>query len=218
MRWSVLGSAGILLAADAVLLIGVAANRSSALGTLQVSERELTLPARAEENSALTLSLQWRDSVGRFPFATEWLDAAKLADLGFDVHSERPAAKLVFAVLELRPEAPEGTSRLLVIDAGLDPAPLRARYSDGRRYAVTRAVVRIVRDRRSGQAAARGWLSVLLNSIYVPTEYLPVFRGLPATTFPIQEPRYEAALCYGRAGEPWLCGAQRTGSVSSPAR
>jgi hypothetical protein len=48
-------------------------------------------------------------------------------------------------------------------------------------------------------------------SIYVPPEYLPVFRGLRLASLSVSQPRYEVTLCFGRRGEPWICGA-RAGS------
>ena len=190
-------AAGILLVADAVLLLRVAAARRGAPeAELRLSERELTLPDRDEENSALALRLNWWG-----PLRNETLDAAKLAALGFDTASHRPAAKAVYVVLELTPTA------LVRADAGRDPALLRARYPDRRRYAIAAAVARMWGNRRPGTEG--GFLAPASASVYVPPQYMHVFRGLTRTTFPVTDPRYDVSLCYDRNGDPWICGASR---------
>lgn len=101
MRWSrrhtLVAGLGLILATNAVALVGVAYNRSSEPeSALKLTQRELQLPYSwgfEDENSGLALSLKWRmlgdygygvthAGVGGSPF---WLDTAKLATLGFDV-------------------------------------------------------------------------------------------------------------------------------------
>ena len=192
--WLLALAAGVLLIADGVLLLGVAAARRGAPeAELRLTERELALPGRDEENSALALRLHWlRD---------EPLDAAKLAALGFDTASQRPAAKAVYVVLEVTPTA------LVRADVGRDPALLRARYPDRRRYAITAGVARMWPNRRAGTPG--GYLAPASPAVYVPPEYMHVFRGLSRTDFPVADPRYEVSLCYDRNGDPWICGASR---------
>lgn len=189
-------AAGILLVADAVLLTGVAAARRGAPeAELRLTGRELMLPpVRSEENSALVVWLNWRGE----PYGprAEPLDTAKLAALGFDTSSRRPAAKSVYMVLELRPDAPEGQSRLARVDAGRDAALLRGRYPDRRRYAIAAAVARTWWNPRT---PPRGSLALASPAVYVPPEYMPVFR----------QPGYQVSLCYDRNGDPWICGAGR---------
>lgn len=86
----------IIVVSNAIALGGVAYNRSGkATSDLVLTERELRLPYRyglATENSGIALRLDWRvfDSkkihayYSRW-YPTEWLDANKLATLGFDV-------------------------------------------------------------------------------------------------------------------------------------
>lgn len=195
-------AAGVLLVADAVLLLGVAAARRGApAAQLRLTERELTLPQRDEENSALALRLNWWDAPDHYKLPKP-LDAAKLAALGFDTASHRPAAKGVYVVLELTPTG------LVRGDAGLDPALLRARYPDPRRYAIAAAVARMWWNRWEGTPG--GFLAPASAMVYVPPDYMHVFRGLPRTGFPVTEPRYDVSLCYDRNGDPWICGASRT--------
>jgi hypothetical protein len=114
----------LILATNAVALVGVVYNRSGEPESkLRLTQRELRLPhywGFEEENSGLTLSLEWRmlgdygygathGGIGGSPF---WLDKAKLATLGFDVsspedtsdgeiHYDKILPKEVLLVLEL---------------------------------------------------------------------------------------------------------------------
>jgi hypothetical protein len=91
----------LILATNAIALIGVAYNRSGEPdSTLVLTQRELTAPynrGMQRENSGVALQLQWRtlgvdlaanEYAGHWS-APAWLDKAKLASLGFDV-SARP--------------------------------------------------------------------------------------------------------------------------------
>lgn len=116
--------AGLLLiaATNAAALIGVAYNRSpDPEATLPLTERELNLPYRwglDRDNSGISLGLQWRvlgeaQAYGHHAAYAplEWLDKARLAELGFDVarfeddpagrrHVGRIPARAVLLVLE----------------------------------------------------------------------------------------------------------------------
>jgi hypothetical protein len=120
---------GLIVAVNAVALVGVAYNRSGEPeSVLRLSERELRRPHQAwgfqRENSGLGLRLQWRVTTRRVErddghyYAQfdrwgdpVWLDRAKLAELGIDVPStadewskrryEKLMAKEVLLVLEL---------------------------------------------------------------------------------------------------------------------
>ena len=107
----------LILATNAVALLGVAYNRSGAReSTLTLTQRELVRPASwssEPENSGLALRLQWRVLGKEVGDATPaWLDKAKLAALGFDVskpvdtpeersHYDKLLPKEVLLVLEL---------------------------------------------------------------------------------------------------------------------
>jgi hypothetical protein len=110
----------VLLAANVVVLVGVASNRSGESEALLVlTERELQAPYRIhEEDSGLALRLAWR-AIGEEKDETyyvdwrtpEWFDAEKLKEVGFDVEdltrpdtpSEKhkvPVSREVLIVLE----------------------------------------------------------------------------------------------------------------------
>lgn len=91
----------LILATNAVALLGVAYNRGEPESTLRLTERELRLPYSwgfEKENSGIALTLQWRalaeegedfyglrTSYAGFGGVPDWLDKAKLTALGFDV-------------------------------------------------------------------------------------------------------------------------------------
>jgi hypothetical protein len=99
----------LILATNAVALLGVVYNRGDAESTLTLTQRELHLPYNwgfEKENSGIALTLQWRTlaeerevndgapinytAFGREP---DWLDKAKLTALGFDVSKPEDTAQ-----------------------------------------------------------------------------------------------------------------------------
>ena len=126
MRWkpwhTLLAGVGIILATNAVALLGAAWNRSGEPESRVVlSERELTLPydwGLQHENSGIALRLHWRAAREKvepyeFPYRPlPWLNASKLRELGFDLPApqdtaighrryEKLQAREVLLVLEL---------------------------------------------------------------------------------------------------------------------
>lgn len=115
-------------------------------------------------------------------------------------------------------------SRLVPIDAGNDPALLRARYSDGSRYIVTRAEIQMryglrptYREQQQDDQRVFGFVRhILPGSLYVPLEFhdalesaldSPRSVGGQGSTAPgarIGTPRYEVDLRYGQRYEPWI--------------
>jgi hypothetical protein len=92
-RWPFVSGLAVIVATNVVALGGVAFNRNGAPeGTLTLTQRELALPYnywRDSENSGLALRLLWRveqtrprGADGSFGTETDWLDAAKLQQLG----------------------------------------------------------------------------------------------------------------------------------------
>ena len=109
-RYTLIAGVALILSVNAVVLAGVAYNRSGdPTSTLQLSERELRHgPLSSKENSGVSLNLVWRVRHGNDAPDADWLDQAKLAALGFDVASERAERKYkrwrskeVLLVLEL---------------------------------------------------------------------------------------------------------------------
>lgn len=133
MKWSrthtLVAGLVLILATNAVALVGVAYNRSGEPeSAIKLTQRELRLPYEwgfQQENSGISLALQWRvlaerqrsrygmaRSYNSFGNAPDWLDKAKLAALGFDVSEpedtrrgrmryDRMLPKEVLLVLEL---------------------------------------------------------------------------------------------------------------------
>lgn len=105
-------------------------------------------------------------------------------------------------------------SRLFVIDAGLDVASLRAKYSDRKRYAIMRGQIQphlVEKDRKTRLVGYITGLSV--TQINVPAQYRQIFAsmqegartneyGIPATPF-------EVSVAYGKRLEPWVTEAKR---------
>ena len=83
-----LAAAGVvLLSSNAWVLVSVGRNRGAAPGgTVELTERELGLPFRIGDSTALALELRWTvfSSDPDHDRSPDWLDAAKLAELGFD--------------------------------------------------------------------------------------------------------------------------------------
>jgi hypothetical protein len=135
-KWSrmhtLVAGIGLLLATNAVALLGVAYNRGDAESTLNLTERELHLPydwGFEMENSGIALALQWRTlskerevnydlrtNYTGFGSEPDWLDKATLTALGFDVskpdntdqgrmHYDKMLSKDVLLVLELDGQA-----------------------------------------------------------------------------------------------------------------
>jgi hypothetical protein len=107
--------AALIVATNAVALLGVAYNRSGVPESeLRLSQRELRPPyawGMRKENSGLSLTLVWRAGEP-YGATAAWLDRGKLSELGFDVaqpattpadrrHQERLRSKVVYLVLEL---------------------------------------------------------------------------------------------------------------------
>ncbi len=125
--WKTMAAGALLiLLANAAALIGVYLNRSGeADSRLTLSQRELTMPwgwGMAKENSGLALGLSWRvadanvgdyyGGYGNSGGTPEWLDAERMAALGFDTatmaednagrrRGERQLPREILLVLEL---------------------------------------------------------------------------------------------------------------------
>ncbi len=90
----------VVLASNIFVLIGVAGNRSGApFTTIELTERELGLRTLPEDDSGITLALNWReppDGVGpQGRFLPKEFDCPKLRELGFNcaIPSDESAAR-----------------------------------------------------------------------------------------------------------------------------
>lgn len=171
----ILAAATVVVAAHLWGLRSSWQNRSHAAGgTVELTEREVTLPPIIGDSTALDLGLRWEfETKSEADRGTpDWLDATKLAELGFDCrlapthpeardHYDSQPARPVYLVIEYGGEAwraserrapsgpakrdPQRDSRLFAVDAGQDPGALRQKYPDTAQYLITRGVVRITR-------------------------------------------------------------------------
>ncbi len=108
----------------------------------------------------------------------------------------------------------QDSSRLFVVDAGLDVATLRAKYPDRARYAIVRGQVRPWRIIGAKEHSLAGYIEhISIESIHVPFEFLGLFeqldhragRGSTVPTAP-----FEATVTFGQRLEPWITGVSIT--------
>jgi hypothetical protein len=211
---------------------------------LELTEREARLLPRDTDRTAMTLRLTWADASGTSD-AFRWFDAAKLASLGFDVREPQTiqnaslyrgqAPRAAFAAFEYEGESwqrylaslPFETDRetvgrgshLVLVDVGLDPVALRARYPDRRKILITRASVGLAFRTEPGRApSVRGHLDAVYPiDLTVPPRLqkrlgdVRPFKG--DLVGPVREsrgnllpdaPRYRVRVAWGRALEPWI--------------
>ena len=240
-RTGLLLAAALVLAADAYVLFNAARNRSgSPAAAIELTERELRLTRPHRESTALFLELAWEPKWRRFKFedGPEWFNQDKLREVGYDcrlpltdpsarAHYRAMPAREAFAVLEYN-EAGGGDagedrstwSRLRAVDAGRDPALLRRKYADARRFLVVPSLVRLFYaenwDANTRRFLPGGYLrgavvDLLVREISVPPTESRVLKDLTSTDdyFATPEarargPRYSAVLYYGRNNEPWI--------------
>jgi hypothetical protein len=106
------------------------------------------------------------------------------------------------------------SSRLFVVDAGLDAAALRAKYADRALFAIAHGLVEPAGGWTKAQRPHSGYVSALgIDTINVPLEFRAAFEGaVPETAADSHSrprARYEATLSYGKRLEPWLASATR---------
>lgn len=101
------------------------------------------------------------------------------------------------------------SSRLFVVDAGLDPRALRAKFPDIHHYAVVRGRVGV----REEKNAPRGFVSALsVDSVHVPFSLRDVFESaVPGTPYGRPDPtfHYNVTMAYGKRFEPWIVAASK---------
>jgi hypothetical protein len=105
-------------------------------------------------------------------------------------------------------EERQTASRLFVVDAGLDPEALRARYPDRARYAIARGTVTLGWSR--GQD--RSWTSnASVGELAIPRLHLSRSQvdalgpaGRPRTHDALVGPPFTAVVAFGRRFEPWV--------------
>ncbi len=224
MRTTLILIAGaIVLAANGWALLSSWHNRREpAGGTVELTERELRLLPMLGESTVMLARLEW-DSVSDEPWdrhRPQWLDQAKLVELGFDCsvpvtnslaqhHYDLIPAAAVILVLEYEGEAWRQTeatrkprSHLFIIDAGKESHLLRRKYPDPARFILMRGVVKPYLRTRDWQSDTLldvprlgGWVqTVLPPQIFVPKPF-----NEPLAAFRTGGPGPEEQ---GRIGEP----------------
>lgn len=104
------------------------------------------------------------------------------------------------------------SSRLFLVDAGLDAAALRSKYPDRTRYAIAHGQVRpfVIGDQSKSRLSGRITLSI--GRINVPHAFRPVFEPLLQTRHrgrPDAPQPFEVAVAFGQRFEPWVMTASR---------
>lgn len=268
-RNTLIAALALIAISNAVVLVGVAYNRTESTSTLRLTQRELTVPSQwrgFREDSGLALGLQWRvleadKDLHYFGFGyarsggtPEWLDKTKLEALGFTAtqlekarrsgesgweqpsrevllvlefdgpvyqasverakrYSELPSARDAKERKNILEREQRKSSRLFVVDAGLDAEALRTKYPDRSRYAFVRGQVQPrVQDIRSS-AKVRGFVTdVGVQEISVPLEFREVFDFVQYGGYSssrTESPPYEVTVTFGKRLEPWISAASR---------
>ncbi|MBP5997687.1 MAG: DUF4824 family protein [Azonexus sp.] len=98
------------------------------------------------------------------------------------------------------------SSRLFVIDAGLDAGALRQKYPDRSRFMLLRGTVRpAIRDRGPGQPQMTGYIArVGSGPIHVPHALRGPLESLRARGEPGGGDHFSATLAVGQRLEPWI--------------
>ncbi len=225
----------ILLCANAVALILAARNRTGGpIQTIELTERELVLQNLGQEDSGVSLRLNWHRQEG-----DAFFERAKLEAVGFDFRmpSGRKGKEMLFlpraayAAFEYegkaweewsgRPEAEKqqnrpgpvsrvSPTRLFPVDIAKTMDELRNRYPDQSRYLIVAATIeagiRDIKDPKTGTILTDQCVGSVVETL--PSQInvpLPFTRLLaPLTPEPTAEPRYTVALAYGRNLEPWI--------------
>ncbi len=163
-------AAALVMATNLGAWGAAASNRSGEPdAVLDLTEREMRLPAKEAENTSLALGLVFKrvqhgpvTGSGRPQFEDAgWFDRAKLQAIGFDCrlpmtpenarHYRTQPPRSTFAALEYEGETwraeiqaaretdPLLDTHLVAVDVDNDPAALRKRHPDRRRVAIVRA-------------------------------------------------------------------------------
>lgn len=105
------------------------------------------------------------------------------------------------------------SSRLFVVDAGLDEAALRAKYPDRARYTIVRGQVRPQLVGNAKELRAVGYVSAVnIDRINVPLRFHPLVESSTErgrNDLQTAVPGYEIAVAFGRRLEPWITAALR---------
>ena len=233
-RPGILLAAALVLAADTLVLVKAAYNRSGSPATaIELTERELRLERPQRESTALFLRFAWQPAPRSFTFGRDKLEelgyncSLPLTDPSAPAYYRALPLREVFAVLEYNQagwagpgEVRAAGSRLNPVDAGRDFAELRKKHPDTQRFLIVPALVRpsyradwdpATRTYAAGGHLVGAVVEVLVKEICVPPSEHRVLESLSHTDdyFATPEgrtrgPRYSVVLYYGRNHEPWI--------------
>lgn len=102
-------------------------------------------------------------------------------------------------------------SRLFVIDADVDDAPLRKKYTDQARYLVVKGKIGVTIQSKNKKSIVRGRISEILNNrIHIPLPYRDQLVEFSKTKkyqkYKGKKPRFQATFAWGKRYEPWIVG------------
>ena len=210
-----LAGASVVVANAVALYHGACNQWGPPEAEIEMTERELRLNYSREDNSGLSLWINWVT----YGSGMDWLDPARTATLGFPAGArDWEAANRIppregYVALEYdgdawraskpNPASAATSSRLVSVDADADPVRLRTRHSDRGRVIIVHASFRVYLDARN--SALRAGIGRLLPaSVSVP----PSFRGALTASMPAGYPRFAARLAVGRDYEPYVTGVR----------
>lgn len=100
MKRGIIAAMVLVAAVNAVVLLGVARNRSATESVLNMTERELRLDASSRENSGVSFRIEVNREWDR---PLEWFDRKKLAEVGFDLSGWNPKSKEAIGTKKVLP-------------------------------------------------------------------------------------------------------------------
>jgi hypothetical protein len=225
----VLPLAALVAAANLVMLVLAQANRSVPVDTFRLTERELSREVTTDRDSAVRLRLVYQDSVNWQIMRNE----PTMIALGFTCRQRNASgvgsgtcglARRAFAALEYdghawqavaarRPEVDHldfarSGSRLVMIDASLDPLALRRAHPE-RNVIILPATARawLTTDVRnsSGGAAITGSVTLLTTSLVTSAQDRRRLQAFPPSPYGYNgPPRFTVDLKVGGRHEPWI--------------
>jgi hypothetical protein len=240
MSWRVFVIALVLpIWVTAATLASVARNRSGGREAIVLSEREVFVSPRSDDNTTAKLSLSWQPPSMR---RDTWFDAEKLAQLGFDtriegseLRNQRQLPRDVFVVLELDgpawraflqdrltavspprtertivDELAEKGSRLVVVDADRDADVLESKYPDARRFLITAGTARAQVVSMPNESP---YIVGTVDRVMPQQIHVPREWAAQLPTYDLREGRGSARLDvdvrYGLNYEPWVTAIRR---------
>ena len=211
------------VAFTATTLALVGWNRSAGRGPVVLSEQEIYVGYRSDDNTTARIGLAWQQPSRRPPIAAGGIREERI----------EPELREGCAALELRETAPADDllpgigrggpgiagggpgfggavsgprSRLVVVDVDADALTLERRYPDGRTHIIAAAQVNVPR----GQSFADGFVvSLEPQQIHVPRDMAASLPLAGEYGDLVGGGGFEIELWYGVRYEPWISAVRR---------